>query len=313
MGLLKKKEKEAAQAVVSIDVSEISKPVVQIGEFAKKKEAEIAQNDKADAKKLENARNGVYDMAKKSEDIDNAITGVQEEMAAAMGAKDQLSESLTGVFKTVSEACSNVEKIKQNSEAVEDKFQEIQDVFHEFQKSFDEIKDTMQAIIGIANQTNMLALNASIEAARAGENGKGFAVVADQVNALSSQIKVLVGDVNSSMETLQVNSERLEDSMGQAQKVLGASRENVESAQKVFETIGEGEKEVEVLESDLDSRLQAFSSQLRETKSAVESSANLMGDVADDLDKLGSQKDYGYGEILELVNKVKPEIEKLGK
>lgn len=313
MGLLKRKEKEVAQTVAAIDVSEISKPVAQIGEFARKKEAEITENDKADAKKLENARNGVYDIAKSSEDIESAITGVQEQMAAAMGTKEQLSESITGVFKTVSEACSNVEKIKQNSEAVEDKFQEIQDVFHEFQKSFDEIKDTMQAIIGIANQTNMLALNASIEAARAGENGKGFAVVADQVNALSSQIKVLVGDVNSSMETLQGNSERLEDSMGQAQKVLGVSRENVESAQKVFESIGEGEKEVEVLESDFNSRLQSFSSQLIETKSAVESSTSLVGTVADDLDKLGSQKDYGYGDIIELVNKVKPEIEKLAK
>ena len=58
-------------------------------------------------------------------------------------------------------------------------------VFQMLQNSVDEIKKFTNEIVGIANQTNMLALNASIEAARAGDNGKGFSVVAEEVRKLS--------------------------------------------------------------------------------------------------------------------------------
>lgn len=74
---------------------------------------------------------------------------------------------------------------------MQDSFLEIQSTFTDFQTSVQKIKECMNQIISIANQTNMLALNASIEAARAGEQGKGFAVVAEEVKILQVQSKTL--------------------------------------------------------------------------------------------------------------------------
>lgn len=314
MGLFSKQEK-VSEVKVEIDLSEISAPIKQIGEFVKKKESEITKEEKVLAGKVDDIKNHFYDIAKKSEDIENVVEGLQTDFHAVDEIHDEMAGSIDSVFRTVTDAYDNVEKLKKNSQAMEEKFDEIQNVFHEFQKSFDEIKDTMQAIIGIANQTNMLALNASIEAARAGENGRGFAVVADQVNALAGQIKVLVGDVNSSMETLQSNSERLDISMGQAQKALGVSKEKVEETEHVFKSIEESSRNVAGIRNSMNDAVDSCVSSFDQVKSVVQNTVNVIGSLADDMDKMENpgELDYGYAYIKELVEEVKPKIEKYSK
>ncbi len=316
MGLFSKKENIAAnEAKVDINLSEISAPVKQIGEFVKQKETEVSKSDKTQLEKIESMKSSFYDITKKSEDIDNAISGLQTDFQSLGAMKSEMDGSLKDVFKVVDDANNNVTALKNNSEAVEEKFGEIQNVFHEFQKSFDEIKDTMQAIIGIANQTNMLALNASIEAARAGENGRGFAVVADQVNALAGQIKVLVGDVNSSMETLQNNSEHLEASMGQAQKALGVSKERVEETGKAFAIISETGKSVTDINENISQAVESCVKQVGQVKSSLDNTVSAIGSVADEMERIGNpgDVDYGYSYISGLVEEIKPKIRKYSK
>ena len=105
------------------------------------------------------------------------------------------------ITKAVEEAQQKVGSLKESSGEVQEHFDEIQRTFEDFQASVQKIKQCMGQIISIANQTNMLALNASIEAARAGEQGKGFSVVAEDTENLNHSITTSKESLGKSLES----------------------------------------------------------------------------------------------------------------
>jgi methyl-accepting chemotaxis protein len=123
-----------------------------------------------------------------------------------------------------------VRKSQSSINALAEEVMQASNVILELNKHAQEISSILATISGIAEQTNLLALNAAIEAARAGEQGRGFAVVADEVRVLSQRTHSSTEEIQNMIEILQKTTQNAVKSMESSQSLTSTSVADAEAA-----------------------------------------------------------------------------------
>lgn len=164
----------------------------------------------------------------------NEMTATVHEVAqnaqlAADSASQANSEVNTGQA-VVNDAISAISKLVQQVESAAD-------VIHVLEQDSVEIGSVLDVIRSIAEQTNLLALNAAIEAARAGEQGRGFAVVADEVRVLAQRTQTSTEEIQGMIEKLQSGAQNAVESMNQSRSQADVTRDTAAKAGEVLTNI----------------------------------------------------------------------------
>ncbi|CAH6794144.1 Methyl-accepting chemotaxis protein [Vibrio chagasii] len=179
-------------------------------------------------------------------DINQIATAIHE-MSATAAEVASHAELTASASQASATACNDgQEVIQQNRDAITSLATQVEDaanVIRELENNAQSINQILSTIQGIAEQTNLLALNAAIEAARAGEQGRGFAVVADEVRVLSQRTHGSTEEIRVMIDTLQKNTEHAVDSMTTstqlAENSVGFAEQAHDSLSKITQAISE--------------------------------------------------------------------------
>ncbi|MBI5439475.1 MAG: methyl-accepting chemotaxis protein [Nitrosomonadales bacterium] len=233
---------------ISVASQELNQSIVMVTQGSRQ-QSEATLEAVASANELSTAMSGMSARTKESEKLSELGQGETQQALAIT------HESMSDMGRTagsIKESANNVGMLS---------------------KSSDQISGIITVIKEIADQTNLLALNAAIEAARAGEQGRGFAVVADEVRKLAERTATSTGEIGKLINTIQAQIEQTVKTMQTADEQVTRSVDMARQAMEALEKIGRGGEQI-------NERMKEIVSSIKESDIAIHSIAAQLQKVA---------------------------------
>lgn len=284
-------------------------PIIHVADSIIEYQKQLAEREVESLDEMADIQKAFVLATKENERLKDQV----QELSSVFADVGQIATSFDGVkngiVDSVGEAQQKVDELKNSSKEVSRSFGEIKSAFAGVQMSVQQIKDCMQQIIAIANQTNMLALNASIEAARAGEQGRGFAVVANEVKNLAEEIKTLVSTVDGSISEVEIGTTQLNNNIEESQSVFGKNVEDADAAYGVFEQIIKAADAAKEVQEEIGEVTQSSEKRLSDVKDCFDDQEQQLQKVLAHIERandLGTTKSSMFEDMNNLVSQLAP-------
>jgi methyl-accepting chemotaxis protein len=252
-------------------------------------------------KMLSELQKSFHDIQERMGEVSNAVeslnTAAQQVAASSSSQSSSTSamaasvEEMSVSINTVASSAGDAQTMARRAGAVSDEGEQIiertaaemgaiaeavaqaSQVIHALGNDSQQISSVVQVIREVADQTNLLALNAAIEAARAGEQGRGFAVVADEVRKLAERTAQSTGDISAMIGKIQVSAKEAVDEMGRVVQ-------QVESGRALAQNAGERMAEIREEAGKVSNAVTEISNALKEQSQASHDIAKHVESIA---------------------------------
>ena len=310
---MRKKNKIEATVVQTPEKNrEDARAIIHVAKNAREIQREIAKMEVDSLQEIYNLKVAFDEVMESNKELRETVGAFGEVFESMQESANHLNEVKNQIVDSVSNAQDKVEELKSSTSEARESFGAIEKGFSSFKSSVDDIAESMNQITAIANQTNMLALNASIEAARAGEQGKGFAVVAVEVKNLAEEIKNLVSTVEEDLHRVKEGTDELNASIEDTMQILANNVESVNEAHTTFDHITEVASGTEDVRREITDEASEAERDIRNADasfSMVESQYGTLQGHIHAASDLGTQKSSLFENMENMLSQLQPLVE----
>jgi methyl-accepting chemotaxis protein len=257
--------------------------------FASAEQSSQATNQVSSA--IEEVASGAETQRQGMEETNLAIKENAIAIQRIAESSSNVSESATEVLKEAKQGNEIIERTIKQMEEIHISIQESANVIRTLGENSKEIGKIVEVINQIAEQTNLLALNAAIEAARAGEHGKGFAVVADEVRKLAEQSRQSTEQITALIEGVQQNTERAVHAMEKGTKDVETGTVVANDAGQAFHRILLSVEKAAGEVQEVSAATEEISASIQQITASVEHLAEISSGISESMQGVASSSE----------------------